>query len=246
MKRNTHTFLFLLIILTIAAAVEAGVAAAATLKAPTLMSPLENTTFENVPDETTLAWKPVPNAATYYVTWAYRASTKVQWSTPTVSSAISGNENTSYTFDAPSGDGEYEWYVTAYDSTGNLSSPPSIKRTFFFKSTLALQPPKLISPQQNTPFENVPRSATLVWQQVPGASGYKVDVQYKVANSWEEDAADGFPVSVTGQESSYYTFTLTLASGLATPIECQWRVQTTGPDNTASAYSGWQKFEFQE
>lgn len=246
MRRSTHIVLCLLFIFTTAMAAEVKEAAATGLKAPVLESPLENTTFENVPNETTLAWKPVPSAATYYVTWVYRSSTKGQWSVPTVSPAISGNENTSYTFDAPSGDGEYEWYVTAYDSTGTFSSPPSLERTFFFKSTLALQSPKLISPQQNTHFENVPQSATLVWQQVPGASGYKVDLQYKVGNSWEEDATDGFQVSVTGQESSFYTFTFTLPIGLPTPVECQWRVQATGPDNTVSAYSGWQKFEFQE
>lgn len=216
------------------------------LEAPVLVSPVTGITAQNNPNEITLAWDPVPGADTYYVTWAYRQTIKDQWNAPTTSSAISGNGNTSYKFDAPSGDGEYEWAVIAHDSTAtHLDSAPSSTRTFFFESALTPPVPKLLSPQQNAEFYNVPRTTTLAWQQAPGASGYTVDLWYKSGTTWIEDATDSFPVTVTGQQTSYYTFTFTLPGGLTKgPIECEWRVEATG-ETTNSGYSGWRTFEFE-
>lgn len=234
--RITLSFLIALIITVVAIVPDAALAKSPQLATPILVSPTNNTHFQNYPRETTLIWKPVTNATGYQVDWQFDEN---PWS-PSHSVTVTGNMASSYSFEFV-GDQAGRWRVTALDNTGtHLSSKPSAWRTFDYTTELTLPTPKLISPPQNAQFYHNPRVTTLAWDQVLGATGYVVEWQF---NDGEWSSSNSIPVD--GLVNTSYTFDfIGMHPG-------RWRVTATGPSSggeavRTSAPSDWYEFDYHD
>jgi hypothetical protein len=172
------------------------------LACPVPLQPPDGSHFSNYPRTTTIKWQSIPNCSNYEIEVEYQtldtSTGAVMW-LPYISKSCyvaKGAYGGSYTFDFV-GDQAGRWRVTAIgDGTGaNLSSPPSPWRTFDYKTASAkpvLATPTLVSPAEGQHLFNYPRTTMLRWQQVPQATGYRVEVQYGAPDrsgniTWEPD-----------------------------------------------------------
>lgn len=189
----------------------------AILSTPILESPSNNTHFLHYPRATTLAWKLVTYANQYKLERQYYSGGT--WYT--YSDIYTNAPATSYTFNFV-GDQPGRWRVTAYDTTGvHPASNPSNWRVFDFKTGAWLSAPTLVSPPNNINFYNYPRTTTLAWKPVPGASGYKVEISY-FSGSW-------FPTEIT-TTNAWYTFNFVGAQ------PGRWRVSAIGGQSGGTLY----------
>jgi hypothetical protein len=236
MKQTTRITLSLLFVLLIAVVgIVPDAAAKSKLAKPVLVSPTNNTHFQHFPRVTTLAWKPVTHATGYVVERQYYGG---DWTSyPPVT--VDANAGTSYEFNFV-GDQPGRWRVTAVDSTDTyLSSQPSAWRKFDYECLFTLPTPKLISPPEDAQLYHYPRTTTLAWQQVLGAIGYKVEIQFESGGGWTSYP----PVTVDGNLTSSYTFSFVGAQ------PGRWRVTAIGPSSggsqiSNSAPSEWREFEY--
>lgn len=236
-KSKRVTLLLFVLIPAIVAIVPDAALAKLQLAKPIQVSPTNNTHFQNYPRDTTVVWQPVKNADSYQVDWEFFGSS---WSTAT-SATVTGNLAATYTLTFI-GDQPGRWRVTALDSTGTyLSSEPSAWRTFYYTTGLTLPTPRLVSPPEDAQFYNFPRTTTLAWEQVLGATGYNVEIQFESGDVWSSSDV----VPVTGLVTTSYTFDFIGAQ------PGRWRVTATGPasgDNIVndSAPSVWREFVYHE
>lgn len=193
-----------------------------TLATPTQISPVNNAKLNNYPRATTLSWSQVAGATGYKIERQYYAGgTWHSYSTVTVN----GVHNSYYTFNFV-GDQPCRWRVTALDSTANFyNSAPSAWWTFSYTTKFTLATPKPISPVNNAQFYNYPRTTTLTWNQVPGATGYKIERQFYSGGTWTSYTV----VTVSGVHNSSYTFNFVGAQ------PGRWRV--TALDSTGNFYT---------
>ncbi|HTX60953.1 MAG TPA: hypothetical protein VMC48_01470 [Methanobacterium sp.] len=194
--------------------------AAATLSTPTLTSPANGVTLNHYPRTTTLAWKPVTSATYYKVERQYQGGST--WTSyPVV--YVYGNTNTHYTFNFV-GDQQGRWRVTAYGTSGTYSNPSSWYY-FSYKTKFALATPKPISPANGANLYNYPRTTTLTWTQVPGATGYKIEKQFYSGGVWSSSST----ATVSGVHNTCYTYNFVgMQPG-------RWRV--TALDSTGNFYN---------
>jgi hypothetical protein len=204
----------------------------AILATPILQSPANNTHFTHYPRTTTLAWKTTSTHTNQYkVERQYYAggiwySYPDDYTTPPASS---------YTFNFV-GDQRGRWRVTAYDTTGQYThSSPTAWRVFDYVTGFSLATPTLVSPANATHFYNYPRTTTVAWKPVPGAHGYKVDVEYYYG-VWSAP-------STTTVSGASFTF------GFVGMQPGRWRVSALGgsdPDALYydSPYSAWRYFTY--
>jgi thiol-disulfide isomerase/thioredoxin len=100
-----------------------------------------------------------------------------------------------------------------------------------------LPAPKQLSPAPAALFDHYPRVTTLVWAEVPGASGYVVEWDYKDAKGW----ADSRP--------SYVVATMKVTDPVAT-IEFvgsqpgRWRVMALDSAGNSGEASPWREFRY--
>jgi hypothetical protein len=222
------------------------------LETPTLLSPANHTNFQNLPRTTSVAWSPITGAAGYSVTLEYSSTGAKGSFTPVAGSPFSATDTAyeipSLEFDA-TGDGYYEWYVTAIgDDTTHEDSKPSTP-LYFSYSTVVLATPKPISPHDGAIFyDSNPREATLAWGPLPTATeGYSVYIEFYDPSTRKWTALSGSPfspASPTWQNSSF-TFTAT-AEG-----EYRWAVQAVGdgatsPAPTDSKPKEWSRLTFEK
>jgi len=91
--------------------------------------------------------------------------------------------------------------------------------------------PTLLSPADGTRFNQFPRTVTLAWERVPGARGYRVEIQYK-SNDWS-------PLGpVRSVPSTTYTFDFVGAQ------PGRWRVWAVDAEGKEGPKSGWWEFSF--
>jgi hypothetical protein len=148
----------------------------AQLAVPVPTAPPDGQRLAAYPRTTTLAWEPVAGASGYRVEVEYGNSVgaEVVW-TPWLSQAVTG---TSWTFDFV-GDQPGRWRVAAFDAGGaHAESAPSAWRSFDYSTLAPLATPVQRSPADGQRFTHFPRTTTLVWAQVDGASAYRVEVEY--------------------------------------------------------------------
>jgi hypothetical protein len=204
------------------------------LTMPVLVSPTNGQQLFNYPRVTTLAWKPVPYATSYVVERQY-CSGSTCWNYAPVT--VYGNSATSYTFTFV-GDQPGRWRVTAKDGTTHPKSVPSAWRTFSYPTTKpTLSTPILTSPSNYAIFYNYPRTTTLAWKPVPGATGYRLERQYctqTLSTCWNYQT-----VTTTGPLNTYYTFNFVGAQ------PGKWRVTALGGTYYRdSTPSGWRIFTY--
>jgi hypothetical protein len=160
---------------------------------PILVSPANGAKLYNFPRTTTLSWRPVPGATGYAVNYAYYDT---KWE-PYPTAYTTGNSNTSFTLTFV-GDQPGHWQVTAL---GVSNAKPSAFWTFSYNTAIPLATPTLVSPVNMINLYNYPRTTTLSWKPVPGASGYQVNIYY-YDGKWEPYQ----PVIINGVASTSYTF----------------------------------------
>lgn len=201
------------------------------LATPILKSPEIAEHFYHYPRVTTLAWNAVAGANRYKVERQYSDGT---WhSYPDVYTTAPA---TSYTFTFV-GDQPGRWRVTAIDTTGaHLTSYASAYRTFSYTTGFTLATPIKISPTNGTHFYNYPRTTTLTWKPIPGATGYKVERKYCLGTAcWD------YPPVTTTQ--SYLNFNFVGAQ------PGKWRVTALGGTTPDAKYydsvpSTWRVFTY--
>jgi hypothetical protein len=91
--------------------------------------------------------------------------------------------------------------------------------------------PKLLSPNDGTVFGHFPRTVTLAWEGVRGATGYKLEIQFE-SGRW-------IPLgSVRDTNTTTYTFNFVGAqSG-------RWRVWVVDAEGREGPKSEWSVFTF--
>jgi hypothetical protein len=203
---------------------------------PKLLAPDEGAQFSHYPRTTTVSWSSVPWATAYKVEvdmGNYKGA-EIKW-TKLLGRTVTG---TSCTFDFV-GSQPGRWRVTALDTTGaHQQSHPSPWRTFDYSVQRPVLPtPALISPAEGARFWHYPRTTTLVWKAVPGASQYQIEIDHGVKEA-----------SGIAWQGSYYTF-VTGTSHTFDFVGSQpgrWRVTAL---DTTQAYqpskpSPWHTFDF--
>ena len=132
--------------------------------------------------------------------------------------------------------------VSPSEGPNVLPTPPSVSPS---PSPLTrLETPLLSSPQDNANFSHVPRTVTLQWQTVPGATGYRVEVEYY---DYSHPASDNSAWPLVGYlnpppttSDTSYTFNFIGAQ------PGRWRVTALDSAHPSldSLPSNWRYFEF--
>ncbi len=118
--------------------------------------------------------------------------------------------------------------TTTVSVTPTYTAPITVGGTY-----KQLSPPILVFPADNQMFSNFPRTTTLTWQAVTGATKYKIEVQYFGSPRWFEMTIP----AVTGTSCEF---------GFIGAQPGCWRVQAiddTGA-NLPSAFSEWRFFRY--
>jgi hypothetical protein len=121
----------------------------------------------------TLVWKPVAAATEYSITVQFYSNTpqgKTWLTKPAVTSVA-----TTLTVDFPA-NVPGRWSVKAIDSTGAHTPSGDSAWSDFDFTVQTLDTPTLVSPVNNQVFSHYPRTTTLAWNPVAGATGYVVTV----------------------------------------------------------------------
>jgi hypothetical protein len=100
-----------------------------------------------------------------------------------------------------------------------------------------LETPRLSRPFDNTLFKDYPRTTTLRWLPIKGATHYLVEVQYQLPTNGQWYDLPGYPLAV--QEDSYTFQFIGAQPG-------RWRVSAVGPEETKSEPSKWWYFTYQQ
>lgn len=197
------------------------------LTAPVIVSPVNGASFSHYPRTTTINWTRVPGATSYVVERAYYSGTWVNYPPVTVS----GEANTSLTW-AFVGDQAGRARVTAYNAR-NLSGASAFVN-FSYRTGITLATPVQTGPANGVALHNYPRTTTLSWQPVPGASAYRVEVEY-FDTAWRPYVN----TQVANVLSSSYTF------AFVGKQPGRWRITAIGTGAyRTSAASAWRTFTY--
>jgi lysophospholipase L1-like esterase len=140
------------------------------LATPMLLEPDDGASFSHFPRTTALRWAAVPAADRYYVEVEYSAPPSWTY-LPLYGREVTGCE---FTFDHV-GDQPGRWRVAAR-ADGEVPSPPSSWRTFIYRTARTPLPtPQLSAPPDDATLSSYPRTTTLRWQPVAGATAYRVE-----------------------------------------------------------------------
>jgi hypothetical protein len=117
-------------------------------------------------------------------------------------------------------------------------TPPTVTITAPYPTTLAT--PKQVSPEDGSRLTNFPRTLTFVWERVPCASSYIVEVDCRDAcqnNKWCSEVSQTFHKK-EGLTSNSYTYTFVGDN------PGRWRVWAVDQYGNASEKSDWWYFQF--
>ena len=151
------------------------------LRTPAMISPTNNIRFTNFPRRTTLDWRPVNGATSYGVEVQYYDRGSRRWIRDYKTETVN---RTQYTFNFI-GDQGGRWRVWAI--RGSRVSQKSAWRTFSYRtSSSILRTPIQTSPANGVVYNRFPRTTTLRWRSVSGASYYMVEIEYfdRSSNRW--------------------------------------------------------------
>lgn len=100
----------------------------------------------------------------------------------------------------------------------------------------ALPAPKLVSPEHLSRFDHYPRTTTLVWEAVPGASGYRVETDFQSRGQWVSE--------VQGKAYVVDVKTTTHKFNFVGAQPGRWRVWATDAAGRGGAKSEWREFVY--
>ena len=201
------------------------------LQIPMLVSPRNEARFTNFPRRTALDWRPVAGATAYGVEIEYYDRRSNRWIGNYKTARVN---RTDYTFNFV-GDQPGRWRVWAI--RGNSAGRKSAWRTFSYRtssSSAILRSPVQTSPSNGVVYNRFPRTTTLNWQPVSGASHYMVEVQYydRSSRRWIGN------YKLERSNNSRYTFRFVGAQ------PGRWRVWAVNARGVAGRKSGWRTFRY--
>ncbi len=132
---------------------------------------------------------------------------------------------------AAEGDGVSTW-LAPYSGPPPTEVPPTIEIAPPPSTTLSS--PNPISPPNGALLTSFPRTTTLNWSAVTGASSYRVRIQYCSPGGFT-DCTD-YPLVETGSTSHTFNFVGDQPG--------RWRVWAVAPDGTESEKSAWWTFSY--
>ncbi len=130
---------------------------------PILLSPLNNSI--DLPENPLLAWNSVTNAISYHL----QVDSTGAFSTPGIDEPSIANTN--YQINGLANGTNYHWRVSASGSGGSSAWSSTWQ---FLTLPSAPAAPTLVAPADSS--NNIPSTATLMWNAVPGASTYSLQV----------------------------------------------------------------------
>ncbi|MGV9456598.1 hypothetical protein [Streptomyces sp. NPDC003635] len=197
--------------------------ASSTLPAPTLLQPADGAVLTQSPRTTTVEWAGVKGASDYRVeVECHHCVTIGAWSPQ----ANTTTPETSHNFTWP-GDNEGRWRVTALTADGTSGSTSPWRH---FRYDTSMQAPVQVSPADGTVFDTSPRTTTLTWEPVSGASRYTVEVEFYDTDwrPWirDETASTTYQFDFVGAQAG------------------RWRVTGIAEDGSAGPSSSWWQFTY--
>jgi hypothetical protein len=126
---------------------------------------------------------------------------------------------------------------------GSTSVQTMVARASFINETPGvLSPPTQLSPQDGSVFNNYPRTATISWEAVPGATGYVIQIQACNPDGCDASTSSNGsnlpPYSQTVNGVSYYS------QGFVGAQPGRWRVAALKPDGELGQFSPWWGFTY--
>ncbi|WP_328406410.1 hypothetical protein OHS70_38405 (plasmid) [Streptomyces sp. NBC_00390] len=115
--------------------------------------------------------------------------------------------------------------------TPTLDPPTTAPETSLSAETFSRDAPQHISPADNTLFTHFPRTTTLTWEEKPGATSYRYEVECMCPDVW----VTGFSDTTT---STSFTF------DWYGDQEGRWHVTAIAEDGTESDTSNWSHFNY--
>jgi hypothetical protein len=197
---------------------------------PVPVSPDSGVLLRHFPRETTVAWMPVTGATAYRVETAYYDT--IWNSLP--AARVEGEDNASHTFGFIA-DNRGRWRVKAFN--GSVWSAASPWWYFSYRTKAQMPKATLISPSADEVLHHWPRTTTLAWKMVPGASGYLVE---RMMCLGPDQCSPYDPVEIDDPLRSFYTFDFVgMQPG-------KWRVTVLGgPDYEDSLPCDWRWFYYE-
>ncbi|WP_059011948.1 hypothetical protein [Streptomyces specialis] len=189
------------------------------LSAPTLLAPGNEAVLDATPRTITFTWQGVTGAADYRIEVECRCGG--DWS----SQAAGVTAATSHDVTWPDA-AEGRWRVTARAGDEAVTSD-----WWYFRYTTGLAAPAQVYPAHGSVFTHYPRTMTLDWDPVPGAAGYRVEVEYYALEQWNALLQEETP-------DTGHTFDFVGAG------PGRWRVTATDGDGTPGASTGWWEFTY--
>ncbi|NNE67779.1 MAG: hypothetical protein HKN33_14550 [Pyrinomonadaceae bacterium] len=203
---------------------------ATVLGAPVQIAPRNGQRLTNFPRRVRLDWRPVSGAIAYRVeieTYFRNSSGGGSWGGNTQKRVNASQYTHTHVGDQPG-----RWRVWAIDRN-NRAGRKSGWRTFDYRTTpTVLRAPVQVSPANGRVFNRFPRNTLLNWNPVPGATAYRVEIEYFSGGRW----IGGYKnVRVT---SSQYRFNFVGAQ------PGRWRVWAISASGTAGRKSPWRTFRY--
>lgn len=131
----------------------------------------------------------------------------------------------------------YYWQVKATNGDGDTFADGSASAHFAFRTMMEPLPaPQQITPLDGTIFYHYPRTTSLVWFPVAGASGYEVAVEFCTPEDW--NICYSYPIVTLGSLQTTYTFDFVGAQ------PGRWRVWAINADGSDGLKSGWSYFRY--
>lgn len=143
------------------------------LATPQIVSPINGQHFPPYPRTLTMVWNPVTGATGYIVTVQFLSNTAQgkTWLTKPPYTTNAATLTINFPANIPG-----RWFVKAVDSTGVHTQSSDSQWGDFDFTVQVLDTPKLVSPTDGQVFSHYPRTTTLAWNPVTGATGYVVQV----------------------------------------------------------------------
>jgi hypothetical protein len=143
---------------------------------------------------------------------------------------VSVNDSTFHHFQLPQDNGRN---VALFAETGNTSDVTSCTfRHSWLWDLDSVYAPRILSPSDGSVYSRYPRLVNLVWESIPNADHFTVEIQYAYDGSWSGD----YILQNTTDNMLEFTFVGAQPG--------RWRVWAVMDDGTESEKSDWHSFAF--
>ena len=211
------------------------------LAVPVQVSPVDKSHFTHFPRNVNLNWNPVPGAAWYDVEIdCLHCRVNGQWDSDngpawkTLSNITTPPCNFVFV-----GDNQGRWRVRAANNTQTSQWSPWWYFDFNTAPAAGLNAPEQVFPVNNIHFTHYPRLVGLIWDPVPGATWYDVEIDClhcRVNGQWDSDNGPAWKTA-SNIPNLFYCFVFVGDN------QGRWRVRAAN-SSQAGQWSPWWYFDF--